>query len=116
MITIDFNSFWGDQQDVKKTCLEFVESLAGKPDKITILKEVEDDPESSFDIYLHYSKYNLNNFKFYDELMEFANQFELYVVVYDHSIKDQKGYWYDESDVWVRQNFGINEIYTNCIK
>lgn len=115
MITIDFNSFWSDQQDLKKTCIDFVESHAGKPDKIIIVKEDQEDPESSFYVYMNYYNYNINDFDYYDELKDFADEYELYVIVYDHDTKDRKGYWYDEDDKWILQNFGKNDDYANLV-
>ena len=38
---------------------------------------------------------------FYDELMDFSRENDLYVIVYDHNTKKRKGYWYDEEDEWV---------------
>lgn len=104
MITIDFNSFWFDQDELKKSCIEFVERHAGPSEKITILKDDENDPESSYSILFKYGKYTLTNFEFYDNLKDFAEENELYVVVYDHNTKQKKGFWYDEEDDWIVQN------------
>jgi hypothetical protein len=41
-------------------------------------------------------------------MADFARQNELYVIVYDHDVFDRMGYWYDEQDEWVEQNFGEN--------
>jgi hypothetical protein len=106
MITIDFNSFGSEQDALSKACVEFIENIAGSSEKITILKEDEDDPESSYSVLLNYSEYTLIDFEFYDELMDFASENELYVLVYDHNTKNRKGYWYDEEEDWVQQEMG----------
>ncbi len=64
MITIDFNSFWSEQEELKESCIEFVQNMLGSSEKVTILKEDANDPESSFSVYLNYSKYTLNDFSF----------------------------------------------------
>lgn len=43
MITIDFNSFWTDQSDLKESCIEFVQNILGTSEKITIQYEDEND-------------------------------------------------------------------------
>jgi hypothetical protein len=111
MVTIDFNSFWSEQDELKESCIEFIQNILGPSEKVTILKEDENDPESSFSVFLNYSKYTLNDFNFYDELMDFARENELYVIVYDHNTKSRKGYWYDEDDEWIEQDMGDNADY-----
>jgi hypothetical protein len=112
MITIDFNSFWFEQDELKESCIEFIQNILGPSDKLTILKEDENDSESSFSVYFNYSNYQLNSFGFFDELMDFAIHNELYVIVYDHDTKSRKGYWYDEDDEWVELENGEMAIYT----
>jgi hypothetical protein len=111
MITIDFNSFWSEQDELKESCIEFIQDILGPSEKVTILKDDENDPESSFSVYLNYSKFTLNDFSFYDELMDFARENELYVILYDHNTKSRKGYWYDEEDDWIEQEMDNNAIY-----
>ena len=111
MITIDYNSFWSEQIELKETCIEFIETILGPYEKVTISKDDEKDPESSFSIYLNYSEFTLTNFSYYDELADFARENALYVIVYDHNNKTRKGYWYDEDDDWVIQKMGDNTIY-----
>jgi hypothetical protein len=111
MITIDFNSFWSEQDLLKDSCIEFIQTILGPSKKVTILKEDENDPESSFSVLLNYSEYTLNDFNFYEELMDFARENELYVIVYDHNTKSRKGYWYDEDDEWIEQDMGDNANY-----
>jgi len=111
MITIDFNSFGSEQDKLKESCIEFIQDILGPSEKVTILKDDENDPESSFSVYINYSKFTLNNFSFYDELMDFARENELYVILYDHNTKSRKGYWYDEEDDWIEQEMDNNAIY-----
>ena len=59
MITIDFNSFWNEDKDLKDSTIQFVESISGKPDKITIYREVEEDEESNYSIFFNYKNYHL---------------------------------------------------------
>ena len=101
MITIDFNTFWSEQNLLKETCIDFIHNILGPSDRVTIKKDDESDSESSFSVYFNYSKYQLKGFGFFDELMDFAIHNELYVIVYDHDTKSRKGYWYDEDDEWV---------------
>ena len=111
MITIDFNSFSPEDDNLKESCIEFIQDILGPSEKVTILKDDENDPESSFSVYINYSKFTLNNFSFYDELMDFARENELYVILYDHNTKSRKGYWYDEEDDWIEQEMDNNAIY-----
>jgi hypothetical protein len=111
MITIDFNSFWTDQNDLKESCIEFIQNILGTSEKITIQYEDENDPESSYSVLLNYAKYSLHDFNFYDELMDFARENELYVVVYDHNTKKRKGYWYDEEEDWIEQEMDCSNQY-----
>ena len=96
---------------MKESCIEFIQDILGPSEKVTILKDDENDPESSFSVYINYSKFTLNNFSFYDELMDFARENELYVILYDHNTKSRKGYWYDEEDDWIEQEMDNNAIY-----
>ena len=57
MITIDFNSFGSDQNDLKDSCIEFIQNILDTPDKTTIQKEDLDDPESNYSVLLNYSMY-----------------------------------------------------------
>ena len=111
MITIDFNSFCSNQNDLKESCIEFIQNILDTSEKITIQKEDVNDPESSFSVLLNYSMYSLNDFSFYDELMDFARENELYVIVYDHNTKKRKGYWYDEEEDWIEQEMDCSDIY-----
>ena len=104
MITIDFNSFWNEDKDLKDSTIQFVESISGKPDKITIYREVEEDEESNYSIFFNYKNYHLQgdqegrfNSNLWEELKKFAKKNELYVIVYDHDSKMRFAYWYDEN-------------------
>jgi len=103
MITIDFQSFWFEEDEKKDSCIEFVQNLLGPAENVKILKEDENDPESSFKVHLNYSKFTLNDFKFYDELMDFAREIEIYVFLFDHNTKSRKAYEYDEDDDWFEE-------------
>ena len=116
MITIDFNSLGTgkdevEQEDLAESCIEFLQNMLGPSEKVTISKEDENEPESFFSVYLNYSEYTLKDFSFYDELMDFATENELYVMVYDHNTKSSKGYLYDEDDDWTKQKKGNGDNY-----
>jgi hypothetical protein len=115
MITIDFNSFWSDQVDLKDTCVEFVESTVGSANKVVVLKEDNEDPESSFSLFFNYENLQLDDFEFYDDLMDFARENELYVIIYDHTSKMRKGYWYDEDEDWIEQEVGDVQQYMDNV-
>ena len=53
MITIDFNSFGSEQDELKESCIEFIQGILGPSEKVTILKDDENDPESSFSVYIN---------------------------------------------------------------
>jgi hypothetical protein len=106
MITIHILTFWSDQDEFSKACIEFVVSTVGPSDKVIILKEDEDDPDSDFSVLMNYSGYTLDSFEYYDELMDYASENELYVIVFDHDTKYRKGYWYDEEQEWIEQFMG----------
>ena len=110
-ITIDINTFWADQDDLKLKCINYIESNIGNPDKITTLKEDETDPESGYSLLFYYKDLTLKVFSLWDELYDYANETELYVLVYDHSTHVRKGYWYDEDDKWIRQEVGKQKDY-----
>jgi len=103
MITIDFNSLNPDQDELKETCINYISNIVGIPEKITVKKDDEKDPESSFSVLFLYKNFTLKEFSFFDELMEFARENELYVTVSDHIKKIRKGFWYDEEDEWITQ-------------
>lgn len=111
MITIDFNIFSFEHEEMKQSCIEYVQNVAGTPGNITIRKEDEEDPESEYSVHIHYPEYTLDKFEYYDELMDFARENELYVIVYDHDTKNRKGYWYDEEEDWIQQDLSpYNEV------
>lgn len=104
MITIDFNSFWYEQEDLKNSCITFIIDTIGEPNEIRIIKEDESDPQSSYSVQMDYEDFDIEYFNYYDEIKDFARNNELYVVVYDDFSDYRKGYWYDESPDWVEQN------------
>jgi hypothetical protein len=107
MITIAFDSFWFEQTDKKEACINFVEEIVGPSEKIIISKEEENDPESSFSIFLIYSNHSIEKFEYYDELMDFSRENELYVTLYDHDTKHSKSYQYDEDENWFIEDMEI---------
>lgn len=110
-LTIDINTLWLGQEDLETQCVEFIESNIGSPDKISNVNEDESDPESGYSMLFYYKNLSLNDFSFWDELSDFANETELYVIVYDHSTHVRKGYWYDEDDKWIKQEVGEQKDY-----
>jgi hypothetical protein len=114
-ITIDFNLFWPGQEDLETQCTEFIEGTIGAPDKTTILKEDESDDESGYSVLFYYENLSIDSFSNWDELYDFANETELYVLVYDHETHIRKGYWYDEDVEWIEQEIGEQESYLNNI-
>ena len=54
MITIDFNSFWKDDDHLKKSTIEFVKTNIGNPDKIILWKEIQEDEESNYSIFFNF--------------------------------------------------------------
>ena len=110
-ITIDFNIFWPGQEDLQTQCIEFIEANIGTPDKTTTLKEDDSDSESGYSLLFYYKDLSLKEFSFWDELYDFANETELYVLVYDHSTHVRKGYWSDEDDKWIKQEVGEQKDY-----
>ncbi|MBP6126676.1 hypothetical protein [Flavobacterium sp.] len=114
-ITLDFNIFWPGQEDLETQCTEFIEGTIGTPDKTTIVNEDESDPEAGYSLLFYYKDLSLNDFSFWDELYDFANETELYVIVYDHSTHIRKGYWYDEDSEWIEQEVGKQDSYLSNI-
>lgn len=113
MITIAFDTFWFEQTDIKEACIDFVEKIVGPSEKIIISKEDENDPESSFSIFLIYSNNSIDKFEYYDELMDFSRENELYVSLYDNDTKHCKSYEYDEDENWFIEDmeiYGINRF------
>ena len=114
-ITIDFNIFWLGQEDLQAQCIQFIEANIETPDKTTILNEDESDSEAGYSLLFYYKDLSLNDFSFWDELYDFANETELYAIVYDHSTHIRKGYWYDEEDEWIEQEVGAQDAYLSNI-
>lgn len=114
-ITIDFNIFWAGQEDLETQCTEFIEANIGTPDKTTIVNEDDSDPEAGYSLLFYYKDFSLNDFSFWDELYDFANETELYTIIYDHSTHIRKGYWYDEEEDWIEQEVGEQDSYLSNI-
>jgi len=113
MITIDFNSFWKDDNHLKKSTIEFVKTNIGNPDKITLWKEIQEDEESNYSIFFNFKDFHLHGNKlgsfdpnYWEVLKNFSRINDLYVLVYDHNSKIRYGYWYDEEPLWVYQDIG----------
>jgi len=114
-ITIDFNIFWPGQEDLQAQCIEFIEANVGTPDKTAISKEDESDEESGYSVLFYYKDFSIDSFSYWDELYDFANETELYVIVYDHFTHIRKGYWYDEEDEWIEQEVEEQDSYLSNI-
>ena len=118
MITIDFNSFWKEDDLLKKSTIEFIETNIGEPNKITLQKEIKEDLDSNYSIFFNYKDFHLHGDKegyfdpnYWGLLKNFSKINELYVLVYDHNSKIRYGYWYDEDDSWVCQHIGDYKPY-----
>lgn len=118
MITIDFNSFWKEDNLLKEDTIEFVKTNIGEPDKITLWKEIKEDLDSNYSIFFNYKDFHLHGDKqgyfnpnYWEVIKNFSITNELYVLVYDHNSKIRYGYWYDEEASWVCQNIGDYKPY-----
>ena len=60
MITIDFNSFWKEDNLLKEDTIEFVKTNIGEPDKITLWKEIKEDLDSNYSIFFNYKDFHLH--------------------------------------------------------
>lgn len=110
-LTIDINIFWPGQENLETQCIEFIEANIGTPDKTINLNDDVSDSEAGYSLLFYYKDLSLNDFSFWDELYDFANETELYAIVYDHSTHIRKGYWYDEEDEWIEQEMGKQDNY-----
>ena len=108
MITVSWHSFWSDEQDKLQSCKEFMPLVISNLNAIKEIKEDPEDKESNIELIFHYYDETLNSHYAWNEMADFARQNELYVIVYDHDVFDRMGYWYDEQDEWIEQNFGEN--------
>ena len=118
MITIDFNSFWKEDDLLKKSTIEFIKTNIGDPDNVTLWKETKEDPESNYSIFFNFKGFHLHGDKqgyfdpnYWGLLKNFSKINELYVLVYDHNSKIRYGFWYDEDDSWVCQHIGDYKPY-----
>jgi len=118
MVTIDFNSFWKEDDLLKKSTIDFVKANIGEPNKITLWKEIKEDLDSNYSIFFNFDNLHLHGDKLgyfdpnYWEVIKTSSKInELYVLVYDHNSKIRYGYWYDEKDSWVYQNIGHYKPY-----
>jgi hypothetical protein len=116
MITIIVSSFWSGEQEKIAACKEFLPLVMGKADAIKEVAEDPKDPESSTELYFQFYDLTLDYHDAWSEMADFARENELYVIVYDHETFDRKGYWYDEQDEWILQNFGQNETLEKLVK
>jgi hypothetical protein len=60
MVTIDFNSFWKEDDLLKKSTIEFVKANIGEPNKITLWKEIKEDLDSNYSIFFNYKDFHLH--------------------------------------------------------
>ena len=111
MITIDIYHY-AFSDELKESCIEFTESMIGSSKNLRIVKEDENDTESSYSVLFDYPDYNLDDFEFYNELRDFATENEVVVIVYDHDSKTRRGFWYDEDDEWIEQEMGDSNSYS----
>ena len=49
-LTIDFNIFLPGQEDIETQCTEFIEGTIGTPNKTTVVKLDESDPEAGYSL------------------------------------------------------------------
>ena len=115
MITVSWHSFWSDEKDKLQSCKEFMPLVISGPNAIKEIKEDPEDDESNIELIFHYYDETLNSHDAWNEIADFARQNELYVIVYDHDVFDRMGYWYDEQDEWIEQNFGENEHFESLV-
>ena len=113
MITIDFNSFWKEDDDLKKSTINFVKNNLGNPDKIIFWREIQEDIDSNYSIFFNYKDLHIFGDKvgyfdpnFWEILKKYSKINELYIIVYDHDSKIRYGYWFDEEPSWIYQDIG----------
>ena len=115
MITINWLSFWSDEKENEEKCKIFMSLVIKIPNTVKQVIEDVNDPESNTELIFQYFDLTIDTLDVWDELRDFAREMELYVIVYDHSSNDRKGYWYDEDEIWVLQNFGPITNYDKLI-
>ena len=115
MLTVEFTTFWPEQQALKQECIDFMAMNAGVADCIAVHLEDPADPESSFAVLFHFKELNMDDFPLWDELKEFAAANELYVLAYDHHSNRRRGYWYDEEDEWIVQELDKHDYVTGLV-
>lgn len=103
MITIEFDTFWSDQEDLKNNIIGIVEKTIGKATETRVIKDDDADLDSTYSIQLDYDKFDIDNFSYYNELKQIAISNELYVTVSDDFSNYRKGFWYDENIDWTTQ-------------
>jgi len=64
MITIDIYHY-AFSDELKESCIEFTESMIGSSKNLRIVKEDENDTESSYSVLFDYPDYNLDDFSKY---------------------------------------------------
>jgi len=115
MISINWTTFWNDEKEKEEKCKMFMSSVLEKPNTVKQVMEDVDDPESNTELVFQYFDLTIDSLDVWDELRDFAREMELYVLVYDHDNNDRKGYWYDEDDTWILQNFGPISNYDKLV-
>ena len=112
-ITIDFESGdfeQGSNMDKPAQHTTFINDLLGKGfTSKTIPDEAEED--AWVNVLFYNASLKIDDISCWDELGEYANENSLYIFVYDHDLKERKGYWYDEDQEWVDMTPGAREEY-----
>ena len=116
MITISWQSFWSDETKEIQACKEFMPLVINGLNATKEIKEDPEDEESCIELVFQYYDLTLNAHDAWNEMADFARQNELYVVVYDHDTYDRMGFWYDEQDEWIEQNFGENSHWESLVE
>ena len=83
--------------------------------KATILDEGEDDAWTN--VFFYNPSLSMSDISCWYGLGEYAKNNSLYIFVYDHELKERKGYWYDEDQEWLSMSPGtIDEYEKNASK
>ena len=90
--------------------ISFINDLFGKEFTAKTILD-QDEPDTWVNIYFYNPTLSMDDVSCWQELEEYANENEVYIIVYDHESKERKGYWYDEDEVWINMETEIVEEY-----
>ena len=95
--------------------VNFISNLFKHLEKHKILTE-KDDLKSWKNVYFYFPDISIDDIAFWDNLEDFAINNQLYITLYDLNTKEKLAYFFDEDEVWINLNKGLDAEYEEFVK